>query len=212
MSFPAGQRRRRLPFAVQPAVTAGLAAIALLTGLSGCSSTPAEPQRVEIQPEEEPVYLLDRLAKKGFQEQATRLPAPPRDSDLLPFDVSSTGRLSFAVDARSLSIGEDDVIRYTVVATSPSGARNVTHEGLRCDSFQRKLFATMPPGRDTWVPNQSQSQDQWRRMGSGVSNDYAATLAVDYFCDGRSPSGKAEDIVRAMKRQTPVTDARHLGR
>ncbi|MGY8525824.1 CNP1-like family protein [Paracidovorax citrulli] len=212
MSFPAGQRRRRLSLTVHPSLTAGLAATVLLLGLSGCSSTPAEPERVEIKQEEEPVYLLDRLAKKGFQEQATKLPAAPKDSDLLPFDVSSTGRLSFAVDAKSLSIGDDDVIRYTVVATSPTGARNVTHEGLRCDTFERKLFATMPPGRDVWVPNQSQTQDQWRRMGRGVRNDYAGTLATDFFCDGRAPSGKAEDIVRTMKQQTPITDARHLGR
>jgi len=46
-----------------------------------------------------------------------------------------------ALDADSLSIGTDAVIRYTLRITSSEGVANISHQGLRCDSREFKLFA-----------------------------------------------------------------------
>ncbi|WP_244258874.1 CNP1-like family protein [Cupriavidus gilardii] len=202
MTKPAGFGRRHAGSAIPRGLAAGLATLFALALVSACSTSTETPKRaaqLEAEDEEEPVFLLDRLASKGFQEAATKLPPPPADADLLPFDVSTTGRLSFAVDAKSLTVGEDGAVRYTAVVTSPTGVRNISYEGVRCDVFQRKLFATMPPGSKTWVPNQSAGAEQWRPMSTSVRNSYAATLAAEYLCDGRAVAGKSEDIVRAIR-------------
>ncbi|TWG78775.1 CNP1-like family protein [Cupriavidus gilardii J11] len=205
MTNPAGFGRRFRPGRQRAlAMTAGLFAIATLTA---CSSTPQIEREMPVD-DQEPVFLLDRLASKGFNEAPTKLPAPPAEADLIPFEVGTTGRLSFAVDAKSIVVGEDGAVRYTVVVSSPSGARNISHEGVRCDTFQRKLFATMPPGSKQWVPNSSVGAEQWRRMDPGVRNSYAANLAIDYLCEGRTVAGKAEDIVRTLRDGTPRSAAR----
>lgn len=206
MTRPAGFGRRFRP-GRQPALAmaAGLFALAALSACSSSGTSRREP----IAEQEEPVFLLDRLAAKEFQEAPTKLPAPPADADLIPFQVNTTGRLSFAVDAKSIVVGEDGAVRYTVVITSPSGARNINYEGVRCDTFERKLFATMPPGSRQWVPNKSAGADKWRRMDTGLSNSYAATLAVDYLCEGRTVAGKADTIVRTLRDQSPRTTPRY---
>ena len=48
---------------------------------------------------------------------------------------------SLFVDEASVHYGSDDVIRYTMVIVSPSGARNVTFEGMRCETGERRLYA-----------------------------------------------------------------------
>ena len=67
---------------------------------------------------------------------------PPPDFDvkrLLRFDVNPNSPLVYAIDPQTLSISPADrVVRYVVVATSPSGVRNVFYEGIRCPSGQVK--------------------------------------------------------------------------
>lgn len=142
---------------------------------------------------------------KPWQELAVQLPQPPRQSDLLPFSVSATQQ--FAIDARSLSIGQDGVIRYTLVATSPSGARNVSYEGIRCQSFEKKLYA-FGHADGSWSRSR---RDQWEPIVRNAANRQQATLAQDYFCDGNIVSGNASvmlERIRWDRRITPRTDSR----
>jgi len=78
---------------------------------------------------------------KAWQEIAFQLPAAPRAENLLPFYVSATATQSFAIDAKSVAVGTDGVVRYTLVTTSASGAKNVSYEGIRCQLLQKKLYA-----------------------------------------------------------------------
>src|SRR4051812_48213652 len=52
---------------------------------------------------------------KPWQEIAIQLPAAPMAENLLPFYVSATATQSFAIDAKSLTVGADGVIRYTLL-------------------------------------------------------------------------------------------------
>ncbi|WP_434033379.1 CNP1-like family protein [Cupriavidus sp. a3] len=175
---------------------AGLLLAAATLALAGCKTTGKEMA------EEESTWLSP-FAPKTFEEAKAMLPAPPQDANLVPFSVSGTGTLSFAVDSKSVSVGKDNVVRYTVVTTSQSGARNVTFEGMRCDAFERKLYATLPKGATEWVPNTSGYGETWHRMETGVRNAYAATLAIEFFCQGRTVAGKPEDMVRELQSRAP---------
>src|SRR5690606_24875279 len=55
---------------------------------------------------------------KPWQEVAVQIPAPPKDQDLLPFEVSETASHRFTIDANSLTVGADGVVRYTLVTIS----------------------------------------------------------------------------------------------
>jgi hypothetical protein len=138
---------------------------------------------------------------KPWQEMAVQLPGPPRDADLVPFSVSATATQQFAIDSRSLRVGEDGVIRYTLVAISPSGARNITYEGIRCAAFEKKLYAF---GRadGTWSRSR---RDQWEPIVRNAANRQQATLAQDYFCDGNTVAGNAGIMLERVRRDRPVT-------
>src|SRR5207253_11296418 len=97
-----------------------LLAVTLCLGLAGCGST-TQPQHVPM-PDESEDYtpkkefsILDPFAAKEFREVETALPAPPRDADLIPFEVSPAGNFTFAIDGKSVAVGADGAVRYTVV-------------------------------------------------------------------------------------------------
>jgi len=139
---------------------------------------------------------------KPWEELAVHLPAPPQSGNLLSFYVSPTATLKFSVDAKSVSVGSDGVVRYTLVAVSPQGARNVSYEGIRCATFEHKIYAT---GNDdgTWAPLQ---QPQWMPIRRGNANRERAALAQGYFCENLTVAGKADDIVRRLKSGHTLTD------
>jgi len=70
------------------------------------------------------------------------LPAYPRREALIPFFVSATTESDFLVDGASLSVADDGVVRYTLVARSRQGAESVSFEGIRCSSGEYRLYAT----------------------------------------------------------------------
>ncbi|WP_427311369.1 CNP1-like family protein [Cupriavidus sp. H39] len=175
---------------------AGLLLAAASLALAGCKTTGKEMAAEES-------TWNNPFAPKTFEEAKAMLPALPQDANLIPFSVAGTGTLSFAVDSKSISVGKDNVVRYTAVTTSQSGARNVTFEGLRCDAFERKLYATLPKGATEWVPNSSDYGETWHRMETGARNAYAATLAVDFFCEGRTVAGTPADMVRELQSRAP---------
>jgi hypothetical protein len=132
---------------------------------------------------------------KPWQEIAIQLPPAPRKENLLPFDVSTTTAYSFAIDAKSLTVGPDGVIRYTLVATSNAGVKNVSYEGIRCESYERKLYAFGQPD-GTWSRSR---RDQWERISTYATNRQHAALAKDFFCLEKTIAGKAEEMIERIR-------------
>jgi hypothetical protein len=137
---------------------------------------------------------------KPWQEIAIQLPAAPKPENLARFYVSPTATQSFAVDTPSLTVGSDGVIRYTLVAISESGAKNVSYEGIRCASYERKLYAFGQPD-GTWSRSR---HDQWERISSNTSNRQHAALAKDYFCLEKTIAGKAEEMIERLRHNKPL--------
>ena len=163
--------------------------------------------------------LMDPFNDKPFKEDAVTFPAPPVDRDAVPFDVGgrTDSPLRFAIDPKSVSIGKDNVVRYTVLITSKTGARNVNYEGLRCDTAERRIYATLRNDSSQWVGNRAVDMNEtanaesasmnaykpatdWQRVGNGGPTDYASALMRSYFCDVRSVAGdgKASTLVRRL--------------
>jgi hypothetical protein len=138
---------------------------------------------------------------KPWEEMAIQLPGPPRDADLLPFSVSATATQRFAIDSKALTVGADGVVRYTMVAISPSGARNITYEGIRCAAFEKKLYAF---GRADGAWSRSR-RDKWEPIVRNAANRQQATLALDYLCDGKTVAGTATTMLERIRQDRPVT-------
>ncbi|GAB3539678.1 CNP1-like family protein [Noviherbaspirillum agri] len=143
----------------------------------------------------------DDGSEQPWKEVALELPAAPKQEDLLPFYVSATATQSFAIDARSVSAGSDGVIRYTLVSTSDAGAKNVSYEGIRCETFERKLYAFGQPD-GSWTRAR---RDEWQRISHNAANRQHAALAKDFFCLEKTVAGTASDMVHRLRYQRTLT-------
>lgn len=168
------------------AIALALACVAGSVIVAGCSHTPANPKDDTTFH-----YLLDRTSE-WTENKVETLPPLPNARDLIGFDVSQNTPLHFAVDGKSLDVGSDGVVRYTVVITSPTGARNVNYEGIRCDTYEWKLYAGLNADHDGW--DRTVAND-WTRIENGNLNAYHAALYQDYFCQNKVPMGTTKAIL-----------------
>ena len=133
---------------------------------------------------------------KSWTEIAVQLPPLPEPANLLSFDVSNLTTQKFAIDAKSLSVGRDGVVHYSLVATSASGAKNISHEGIRCAANERKIYA-LGHADGSWSRAR---RDQWEPIINNAVNRQQAALAQDYFCMGPAIAGSSADILRRLRR------------
>jgi hypothetical protein len=139
-------------------------------------------------------------ADKPWQEIAVQLPSVPQAANLLPFYVSPTATQSFAIDAKSVSVGADGVIRYTLIATSNAGAKNISYEGIRCATLEKKIYA-IGQQDGSWARSR---RDQWERIHGYADNRPHIVLVRNYFCDVGTVAGSAEDMVERIRYQRSI--------
>lgn len=139
-----------------------------------------------------------------WQEEEVVLPTTlPREEDLLPFYVSETTPHRFFVDGASIRIGGDGVVRYVLVVQSAGGARNVSFEGIRCASRERRLYATLAQDGH-WRKARLSS---WQAIENKPMNRQHAALARDHFCPDGVPVANAQQA-----RESLLRDARLAAR
>ena len=125
------------------------------------------------------------------------VPPPPAFDvgKLLVFDVSTGSSLIYGVDPATLRIGNDGIVRYVMVATSRSGARNVLYEGIRCSSGEFKTYARYS-AQGVW---RSVDNPEWRSMFGNMASRHAVQFARTAACSNSAPTSSVEEIVRRLK-------------
>jgi len=134
---------------------------------------------------------------KPWQEIEAMLPAAPRPENLIQFEAGGATPHRHYIDERSLTVGTDGVVRYTLVVRTAGGATNVSFEGMRCATKEAKLYATGT--RDGgWV----RARDpQWRRIEYRDLNRHHAVLYVEFLCPERHVRlTTARAIIEELKR------------
>ncbi len=122
-------------------------------------------------------YELDQ-EKKPWEELQAQLPPYPKTGNLIQFDTGAHSSNRYFVDAASLSVGEDKVVRYTLVVTTSGGATNVSFEGIRCDKGQLRVYAFGRPD-SVW----SRARDSnWRPIVYREVNGHHNILQKSYMC------------------------------
>lgn len=158
----------------------GVLCLVLLASLAGCGGRTA---------------LFESEAAPAWQEVELKLPAYPVEADLIPIDIHSTTSTAFFVDGKSLSLGSDAVVRYTLVGRAAGGAENVSFEGMRCETAERKLFA-LGRGKGEWVRSRN---DQWQRIEDNAFNRQHAVLAKEFFCPPGSILPTRDEILQSLR-------------
>lgn len=137
--------------------------------------------------------------KKEYVEREVKLPPFPKDGSLLPFEASAANTNRFFIDADSISIGDDGTVRYTMVVRSPSGAENISYEGIRCETTEQKFYAF---GRrdGTWSNVRAPA---WRKIQYKDVNRQYGVLYANYFCPDGSPIASVKDAINRFKYGVP---------
>jgi hypothetical protein len=136
----------------------------------------------------------DPDAPQWVEEEAV-LPSSPKDENLREFYVSELTRHRFFIDASTLHVGKDGVVRYVLVLRTGGGATNVTLEGIRCSSREFKIYAS--GHRDGhWTKSR---QSQWRPIENKPMNRHHAALWRDLFCPGGVPIRTPEEGREALR-------------
>lgn len=135
---------------------------------------------------------------RPWKEIEAAMPAYPKTANLVRFEVSAATRNEYFVDLPSVSVGDDGVVRYTVLIRSPSGAETVSFEGMRCDNGERKLYAFGRgdgKGGGEWSRNR---HARWEPIRERQQTSYQKVLFYHYFCtvEGR---GNLDFIHRLLR-------------
>ena len=134
--------------------------------------------------------------ERSWTEIEAKLPPYPKEENLLPLFVSAASDNKFFVDAVSISVGEDGVARYTMIVKSPAGADNVSFEGIRCATREKKLYAF---GRKEGSWSRARVS-RWEPIRYQDINRHHHVLYDDFFCPNGIIVKSAQDAVDALRR------------
>ena len=129
--------------------------------------------------------------------QESEAPPPPalRTQGLVPVEVRRTGSMEFGVDSASITVGSDRVVRYVVVARSPSGTVNGMYEGIRCDTGEVKVYARHNPSSG-WV---RVSDPQWQNIFTTANSSHSLAIARSGACVENAPNVSPTQIVQDLR-------------
>jgi len=136
-----------------------------------------------------------KLEERDWKEGDIKLPAYPKQEDLIEFELLGTANFRYFVDGASLIAGEDGAVRYTLVARSGSGVENVSFNGLRCKTRAHKVYATGHADK-TWA--EARNSD-WKDIQLKAATRMHALLMRDFFCPGGLPIMSRKEGIDALR-------------
>ena len=93
----------------------------------------------------------------------------------------------------------DSVVRYVVVASNSSGAKNAMYEGLRCKTGEVKTYARANPD-GSWV---TVAKPEWKSVYDPAVARHSLYFAQTGACQGATPVSNVRELVRILK--TPIS-------
>lgn len=143
----------------------------------------------------------NEVFKDGFDNEKTwleleaQLPEYPKRENFLEFDSGPNTSNKYYVDSTSILVGNDGVIRFSLIVESSAGAMNVSFEGIRCQTRERKRYA-LGQNNGTWLESHV---DDWQVMENSSQFHPHRELATYYFCPIRNIVGSSQEAIRALK-------------
>lgn len=135
---------------------------------------------------------------EAWREAEVAPPAAFSTDQLQSFEVMQGSSLSYGIDPKTLSVGEDGVVRYVLVARS-SGALNVLYQGIRCQTAEAKTYGRWD-NQSRWNTSRS---DDWQQLSFKGPTRPAMMLARAGVCEGRTITGNPQKILNTLKKGRP---------
>jgi len=130
-----------------------------------------------------------------WRESDGELPPYPQEAGLIEFGTRDAGSAyRIMIDAPSVSVGDDQVVRYTVVIISGAGVWNVSHEGLHCGNKVYRRYAYGVNGQ--W---QELADSPWLPLDSRGMYAYRRAFYLEYMCDPSGPFLQPAQIIRKFR-------------
>lgn len=129
--------------------------------------------------------------------QEAEVPAPPSfdAKRLVSVDMPPYVSMKLGIDPATLAVTPDGIVRYVVVAVSPSGSVNAFYEGIRCATGEVKSYARANAlGAWTLV-----KEPEWRRLNDKQPSKHALALTQQGVCEGNATAGSTAQILRNLK-------------
>jgi hypothetical protein len=174
-----------------------LAGIVLLFVLGADARVTAQPN-LEMKASEK--GFLSDGSEKWSESDRIEYPDVPRQANLVPLDSELIGGdHDYFIDRASVSMGEDGVLRYTIVVRPPKGAGNVLYEGIRCATAEYKTYAYATSSGE-FRPLTAQV---WRKLKTKAYNDYHRVLAERYVCDQGGATLSEKQVQKRIAQNDP---------
>lgn len=151
-----------------------LGSIALAGGIATVARAQVESQMDYIQEENASTY------EAPWQEAEVKFPPPPARDSLVALDGEGIiSNYEYFVDPASITLGNDQVMRYVVVLESDTGGSATYYEGMRCDTREAKSYGYVTR-QGAFKPLAS---SRWMRLRTSGPYVYRYVLASLYMCD-----------------------------
>ena len=123
-------------------------------------------------------------------------PAPAFNKDkLLDVDMPVHVNLRFGVDPSTLTITDDGIVRYVMVATNAAGSINAMYEGIRCHTGEVKIYARYSAAGQ-WV---MLMEPPWLPLSGKQPSKHALAFARQGACVEGATARSPQDIVNRLK-------------
>jgi hypothetical protein len=137
----------------------------------------------------------------AWKEEVSELPAYPVEDRLLEVPASQPGYdFRVFIDPDSLSVGGDQVVRYSLVIISSSGVRNISYEGMHCGKREYRRYAY--GSDDAWFPIEA---SPWQRLSDSGMDHYHHVLYWEYLCDPVRTNPDVAEILRRIRNPSGST-------
>jgi hypothetical protein len=144
--------------------------------------------------------LNDDVEEYVWQEGDSKVPDYPKESDLVAVNgPSAYSNYQYLIDVKTLNVGADDVVRYSIIIRSASGSDNAFYEGLHCSESRVKTYAfgrIDDDGKQAYI---MRKRINWKAVRSSGVNGYTENLATSYFCDHNGAILKRHEIIQNIK-------------
>jgi hypothetical protein len=135
--------------------------------------------------------------EKIWSEQEVAPPSFPKPEDLIEVYVSAVATHKYFIDASTLAVGTDEVVRYVLVVKTSGGATNVSFEGMRCKDTTWKHYAT-GASDGTWTKSRA-ARGEWRPIENKPINRHHAAISRDLFCPQGLPIRTPDEGRKALR-------------
>ncbi len=113
------------------------------------------------------------------KEDDYAIPPMPSRPDWREYYLNAQTRNRYYIAREHLNVGTDGAVRFISRVVSPSGTENISVEGIRCGTGERRLYATLQRNGE-WSETRG---SRWLPIGGGNRlNSYVFMLYSDYLC------------------------------